>query len=193
MGLALLIIGLVDFIGVHVFVSLRQSRSAVINRMGEGPYRGVFSLVSLVGLGLIIYGFGRYRADGLIPIWSPPTFLRPITELLMWPSVILVVAAYIPGTIKTVLKHPMLAGVKLWAFAHLLANGDLGGIILFGSILGWAVYDRITLKRRVDAGGPRIPVGGFRNDLLAVVVGTLIYLAIGFVFHPLAGVPVFGR
>jgi uncharacterized membrane protein len=193
MGLALLIIGLVGFIGVHVFVSLRPSRSAVISRIGEGPYRGVFSLVSLIGLGLIIYGFGRYRADGLIPIWSPPTFLRPITELLMWPAVVLVVAAYIPGTIKTVLKHPMLAGVKLWAFAHLLANGDLGGIILFGSILGWAVYDRVTLKRRVDAGGPQIPVGGFRNDLLAVVVGTLIYLAIGFVFHPLAGVPVFGR
>jgi len=193
MGLALLIIGLVDFIGVHVFVSLRQSRAAVISRIGEGPYRGVFSLVSIIGLGLIVYGFGRYRADGLIPVWSPPTFLHPITELLMWPAVVLVVAAYIPGTIKTVVTHPMLAGVKLWAFAHLLANGDLGGVILFGSILGWAVYDRITLKRRVDAGGPQIPVGGLKNDLLAVVVGTLIYLAVGFVFHPLAGVPVFGH
>jgi uncharacterized membrane protein len=193
MGLALLIIGLVDFIGVHVFVSLRQSRSALIKRIGDGPYRGLFSLVSVVGLGLIVYGFGRYRADGLIPIWSPPAFLRPITDLLMWPAIVLVVAAYIPGTIKTALRHPMLAGIKLWAFAHLLANGDLGGMILFGSILGWAVYDRITLKRRVDAGGPPIPVGGFKNDLVAVIVGTLIYLAVGFVFHPLAGVPVFGR
>jgi uncharacterized membrane protein len=193
MGLALLIIGLIDFIGVHVLVSLRQSRSALISRIGEGPYRGVFSLVSVIGLGLIIYGFGRYRADGLIPVWSPPTFLRPITDVLMWPAFVLVVAAYIPGTMKAVLKHPMLAGVKLWAFAHLLANGDLGGMILFGSILAWAVYDRITLRRRVDAGGPRIPVGDLRNDLLAVVVGTLIYLAVGFVFHPLAGVPVFGR
>ena len=193
MGLALLIIGLIAFIGVHVLVSLRQSRSALIGRIGEGPYRGIFSLVSVIGLGLIIYGFGRYRADGLIPVWSPPTFLRPIAEVLMWPAFVLVVAAYIPGTIKAVLKHPMLAGIKLWAFAHLLANGDLGGIILFGSILGWAVYDRITLKRRIDAGGPRIPVGGLRNDLLAVVVGTLIYLAVGFVFHPLAGLPVFGR
>jgi uncharacterized membrane protein len=193
MGLALLIIGLIDFIGVHVLVSLRQSRSALISRIGEGPYRGIFSLVSVIGLGLIIYGFGRYRADGLIPVWSPPTFLRPITDVLMWPAFVLVVAAYIPGTMKAVLKHPMLAGVKLWAFAHLLANGDLGGMILFGSILAWAVYDRITLRRRVDAGGPRIPVGDLRNDLLAVVVGTLIYLAVGFVFHPLAGVPVFGR
>jgi uncharacterized membrane protein len=193
MGLALLIIGLIAFIGVHVLVSLRHSRSALISRIGEGPYRGIFSLVSVIGLGLIIYGFGRYRADGLIPVWSPPAFLRPITDVLVWPAFVLVVAAYIPGTIKAVLKHPMLAGIKLWAFAHLLANGDLGGMILFGSILAWAVYDRITLKRRVDAGGPRIPVGGLRNDLLAVVVGTLIYLAVGFVFHPLAGVPVFGR
>jgi uncharacterized membrane protein len=193
MGLALLVIGLIDFIGVHVFVSLRHSRSALISRIGERPYRGAFSLVSLVGLGLIIYGFARYRADGLIPVWSPPSFLRPIAELLMWPAFVFVIAAYIPGTIKTTLRHPMLAGVKLWAFAHLLANGDLGGMILFGSILGWAVYDRITLKRRADVGGPSIPVGGIKNDLLAVVVGTLVYLAVGFVFHPLAGVPVFGR
>jgi len=193
MGLALLLVGLVIFIGAHVFVSLRHSRSDLISRIGEGPYKAVFSLVSLVGLGLIVYGFGRYRADGLIPVWLPPSFLRPITEFLMWPAFILVIAAYVPGTIKTTLAHPMLAGVKLWALAHLLVNGDLGGIILFGSILGWAVYDRITLKRRVDAGGPRIPVGGLKNDLLAVVVGTLIYLAVGFVFHPLAGVPVFGR
>jgi uncharacterized membrane protein len=192
MGLTLLLIGLVVFIGGHVFVSLRQPRAALISRIGEGFYKGLFSLVSAVGLGLIIYGFGRYRSDGLIPVWSPPTFLRGVTELLMWPAFVLVIAAYIPGTIKTALTHPMLAGVKLWAFAHLLANGDLGGIILFGSILAWAVYDRITLKRRADAGGPQIPVGGLTNDLLAVVVGTLIYLAVGFVFHPLAGVPVFG-
>jgi uncharacterized membrane protein len=193
MGFVFLLLGLVIFIGAHVFVSLRHSRSTLISRTGEGPYKAVFSLVSLIGLGLIVYGFGRYRADGLIPVWSPPSFLRPITEFLMWPAFILVIAAYIPGTIKTALAHPMLAGVKLWAFAHLLANGDLGGIILFGSILGWAVYDRITLKRRVDAGAPQIPVGGLKNDLFAVIVGTLIYLAVGFVFHPLAGVPVFGR
>lgn len=111
----------------------------------------------------------------------------------MWPAFILVVAAYVPGHIKRVLRHPMLAGVKLWAFAHLLVNGDLGGILLFGSILAWAVYDRISLKRRPDPGGPPIPVGGAKNDIIAVLVGTLVYLAVGFVFHPLAGLPVFGR
>jgi uncharacterized membrane protein len=87
----------------------------------------------------------------------------------------------------------MLVGVKLWAFAHLIANGDLGSIILFGSVLAWAVYDRISLKARTDAGGPPIPYGGRQNDIIAVLVGTIIYLAFGLVFHPLwIGVPVFG-
>jgi uncharacterized membrane protein len=193
MGLALLLVGLVIFIGDHVLVSLRQPRAALIKQIGEAAYKAAFSLVSLVGLGLIIYGFARYRAGGLIPVWSPPAVLRYVTEFLMWPAFVFVVAAYIPGSIKAVLKHPMLVGVKLWALAHLLVNGDLGGIILFGSFLLWAGYDRMTLKRRADAGGPPIPTGGLKNDLVAVIVGTLIYLAVGFVFHPLAGVPVFGR
>jgi uncharacterized membrane protein len=107
--------------------------------------------------------------------------------------VICVVAAYIRGDIQRVLKHPMLVGVKLWALAHLIANGDLGGIILFGSILAWAVFDRITLKRRSDPGALAIPSGGRRNDVIAVVVGTLLYLALGFWFHPyLIGLRVFG-
>jgi uncharacterized membrane protein len=111
----------------------------------------------------------------------------------MWVSIILVTAAYIPGDIKRTLKHPMLAGVKLWAVGHLLANGDLGSIILFGSILAWAVYDRITLKRRSDPGAPPIPIGGRKNDWIAIVVGTVLYLALGLVFHPLViGVPAFG-
>ena len=90
------------------------------------------------------------------------------------------------------LKHPMLVGTKLWALAHLISNGDLGSIILFGAILGWAVFDRITLKRRTDPGGPPIPVGGMRQDVIAVVGGTVIYLALGFLFHPyVVGVPAF--
>jgi uncharacterized membrane protein len=111
----------------------------------------------------------------------------------MLPAVILVVASYIRGRIYATLKHPMLAGVKLWAFAHLLANGDLGSIILFGSVLAWAVIDRISLKHRADAGAPPIPVDGVRNDAIAVVVGVVAYLALGALFHPyVIGVPVFG-
>ena len=193
MGLALEILGLVVFLGAHVFVTMRDHRAAVVARIGEWPYRGLFSLVSIIGIVLIGYGFAAYRAAGPIAVWYPPGWTRHIVVALMWPAGIMIAAAYIPGNIKRVLKHPMLVGVKTWAFAHLCANGDLGSIVLFGSVLAWAVYDRITLKRRKDAGAPPIPIGGTKNDIIAIVVGTIIYLALGFVFHPVViGVPAFG-
>ncbi len=192
MGLIVEILGLVVFLGAHVFVSMRDERAALISKVGLGPYRGLFSLASIVGIVLVCYGFATYRAAGLIPVWYPPPWTHHIVAALMRPAGIMVAAAYIPGNIKRVLKHPMLAGVKTWAFAHLCANGDLGGIVLFGSVLAWAVYDRITLKRRSDPGAPAIPVGSMKNDIIAVVVGTIIYLALGFVFHPaVIGVPAF--
>jgi uncharacterized membrane protein len=161
--------------------------------MGEGGYKIAYSVVSAVGLALIIWGFARYRATGWIDVWYPPTFLKHITIALMLPAVILVVASYIRGRIYATLKHPMLAGIKLWAAAHLLANGDLGSIILFGSFLAWAVFDRISLKHRTDAGGPPIPVGGAGNDAIAVAVGVIAYVALAFAFHPVViGVPVVG-
>ncbi len=193
MGLAVEILGLIVFLGAHVFVSMRDRRAALISSLGRGPYLGLFSLVAIVGLILIGYGYAWYRASGFIPVWYPPAWTRHIVVAAMWPASIAVVAAYIPGDIKRVLKHPMLVGVKIWAAAHLCANGDLGGIILFGAVLAWAVYDRITLKRRTDPGALPIPAGGRRNDIIAIVVGTILYLALGFVFHPLViGVPAFG-
>jgi len=152
------------------------------------------ALLSLIGLILIGYGFGRYRATGWIDIWHPPHWTYYITEILMWPASVFVVAAYIRGNIWRALKHPMLAGVKTWAAAHLISNGDLGSILLFGSFLVWAGYDRATLKHRADAGAPPIPSGGYRNDVIALVVGTALYLILGLVFHPLVvGRAVFGR
>ncbi|QPF87649.1 NnrU family protein [Bradyrhizobium genosp. L] len=193
MGLLVMILGLVLFLGVHVLSSLRELRAGIVNAMGEGAYKGVYSLVSAVGLALIVWGFAHYRATGWIDVWTPPTAFKHITVALMLPAVILVVASYIRGRIYTTLKHPMLAGVKLWVFAHLLANGDLGSIVLFGSFLAWAVYDRISLKRRADPGAPPIPVGGVTNDLIAVAVGVVAYLALAFAFHPVViGVPVMG-
>ncbi|HEY0912249.1 MAG TPA: NnrU family protein [Bradyrhizobium sp.] len=193
MGLLVMILGLVLFVGIHVLTTQRELRARFVVSMGEGGYKGFYSLVSLAGLGLMVWGFAHYRSAGMINVWYPPAAFRHITEALMLPSVILVVASYIRGRIFATLKHPMLAGVKLWAAAHLLANGDLGSIILFGSFLGWAVFDRISLKHRTDAGAPPIPVGGVGNDLIAVVVGIVAYLALGFVFHPVViGVPVFG-
>jgi uncharacterized membrane protein len=194
MGLLILIIGLALFVAAHVFVTRRDARAALIARLGEGPYKAAFSVVSIVAVVLIGWGFARYRAAGYIDVWSPPTWTRHVTAALMWISIVCVVAAYAPGNIKRTLKHPMLVGVKLWAFAHLISNGDLGSIILFGGILAWAVYDRISLKRRTDPGAPPIPVGGWKNDVIAVIAGTLVYLALGFVFHPLVvGVPAFAR
>jgi uncharacterized membrane protein len=192
--MAILVLGLVLFIAAHVFVTLRGPRAAVIARIGVWPYKGVMALVSAVGIILIGYGFGQYRATGWIDVWSPPRWSFYITQILMWPASICVVAAYSRGNIWRRLKHPMLVGVKTWAVAHLISNGDLGSIVLFGSVLAWAVYDRITLKRRTDPGAPPIPVGGHRNDTIALVVGTILYLALGLVFHPLVvGIPVFGR
>ncbi len=193
MGLLILIAGLVLFLGTHMLTTQRELRAKAIAATGEGGYKIGYSLVSAVGLALIVWGFARYRATGWIDVWYPPVAMKHIAAALMLPAVILLVASYIRGRIYTTLKHPMLAGVKLWAAAHLLANGDLGSIILFGSFLGWAVFDRISLKHRSDAGAPPIPVGGPTNDLIAVAVGIVAYLALAFAFHPVViGVPVFG-
>ena len=193
MGLTIMVAGLVLFLGIHLVTTRRDLRARLIASWGEGSYKIGFSLVSAMGLALIVWGFASYRATGWIDVWSPPRMMKHITEALMLPAVILVVASYIRGRIYATLKHPMLAGVKLWAFAHLLANGDLGSIILFGSVLAWAVIDRISLKHRADAGAPPIPVDGVRNDAIAVVVGVVAYLALGALFHPyVIGVPVIG-
>ena len=193
MGLLGMILGLVLFFGVHTLTTQREVRARVIASSGEGGYKIGYSLVSALGLVLIVWGFAHYRATGMWEIWTPPTALKHLAVALMLPAVILVVASYIRGRIYTRLKHPMLTGIKLWAAAHLLANGDLGSIILFGSFLEWAVFDRISLKHRADSGAPPIPVGGPGNDLIAVAVGIVAYLALGFAFHPVViGVPVFG-
>jgi uncharacterized membrane protein len=193
MGLLVMIAGLALFLGVHTLTTQRAPRARAIASLGEGGYKIVYALVSLAGLVLIVWGFAQYRATGWIDVWYPPKALKHVAVALMLPAVILVVAAYIRGRIYTKLKHPMLAGVKLWALAHLLANGDLGSIILFGSFLGWAVFDRISLKRRADPGSPPIPVGGPGNDLIAVAVGIVAWLALAFAFHPVViGVPVVG-
>jgi uncharacterized membrane protein len=193
MGLAVMILGLALFLGIHTLPAQRELRGRIIAATGEGSYKFAYALVSVLGIVLIAWGFAHYRATDWIDIWNPPKALKHVAVALMLPAVILVVAAFLRGHIYRALKHPMLAGVKLWAAAHLLANGDLGSIILFGSFLGWAVFDRISLKRRLDAGGPPIPVGGWGNDMIAIAVGIVVYLALAFAFHPVViGVPVVG-
>lgn len=193
MGLSVLILGLVVFLGNHLFVTLRDSRAGAIARFGKLGYRALFSVVSIVGLALIVYGYATYRAQDWIQIWSPPDFMRHITIGLMLIAVILLTAVFIPSHIKAWAKHPMLASVKTWAFAHLLSNGDLGSILLFGSFLAWGVYARIAAKRRTDYVLPVAP-DGWINDVIVLVLGIVIFLALGYAFHPIViGVPVFGR
>jgi uncharacterized membrane protein len=192
MGLAILILGLAVFLGAHIFVTFRDARESVIERLGMPGYRGAFACVSLTGLALIVWGYAQYRAHGWVQIWSPPHFLHHVTVGLMLLAVIFVTAAFIPSHIKTKLKHPMLAGVKTWAFAHLISNGDLGSILLFGSFLAWAVVARIAARKRGDMGTSTSPPG-WLNDVIVVGLGIVIYLALGFAFHPIIiGVPVFG-
>ena len=178
-----------------MFVSFREARARVIERVGLSLYRTLFAIISLVGLALIIWGYAQYRAHDLIQLWSPPAFMRHITIGLVFFAAIFIVAAFFPSHIKTRLKHPMLAGVKAWALAHLLSNGDLGSVLLFGTFLAWGVYARIAAKRRGDIGAAATPApDGWTSDVIVVALGTAIFLALGFWFHPyVIGVPVFGR
>ena len=192
--MALLVLGLLLFLGTHAFTMARGARAAAVARLGEGPYKGLYSLLSLAGVVLIAIGFGRYRAAGYIQVWDSPIWTRHLALILVWAAFVAFTAAYLPGRIKTALKHPMLVGVKIWALAHLLANGDLGSILLFGAILAWAVMARISVKRRDEVrphAGPAAAPAGLRNDLLAAGIGTAAYLAFALWLHPrLIGVPV---
>ena len=187
--MAVLIVGLVVFLGIHTLTTLREPRAALIGRIGEGPYKGLYSAMSALGLVLIVWGFARYRDTAYVQIWAPPTWLHPVVLVLMWFAFTALAAAYSPaGWIKGRLRHPMLVGVKAWALAHLLANGDLGALLLFGTFLAWAVYDRIALKRRGDFGASRSSFT--MGDAIALVVGSAVYAAM-FWLHPmLIGVPI---
>jgi uncharacterized membrane protein len=177
----LLIIGIAIFLGVHTLSTLRDKRAGLIARLGENGYKALYSAGSLIGLVLIVYGYGAYRAGGYIPLWDAPFVMKYVAVPLMWVAFIALAAAYAPvGKIKSTLKHPMLVAVKVWALAHLLANGDLGSIILFGSFLAWAVYDRISVKKRGDLGPAPAPFG--RGDWIAIGAGSVAWLAI-FAFH----------
>jgi uncharacterized membrane protein len=188
--MALLILGLVLFLGAHTFTTLRGARTMAIGRLGEGPYKGMYSLVAAIGLVLIVWGFGVYRSGGYIQVWNPPyaTF-HPIALVLLWFAFVALTATYAPPSrIKSILRHPMLVAVKAWALSHLLVNGDLGSMLLFGGLLAWAVYDRIALKRRGDAGAGA--VSWSKNDAIVVAVGTLAYIAMFWLHDSLIGVAV---
>ena len=178
-----LVIGLAVFFIPHsIRIVAPAWRDDMIARRGEGAWKGVYSLVSVIGLVLIVWGYGLARQDPIV-LYSPPIWMRHITLVLMMPVFVFLAAAYIPGRIKSTLKHPMLVSVKLWAFAHLLANGTLADVLLFGSFLAWAVCDRISVKRRPapePVSGPAPPAA---NDVIALVIGATLYVVFLLFLH----------
>ncbi len=172
-----LILGLVVFLGVHsVSIVAPGWRTATLARRGERPWKGIYSLVAGVGLVLLIVGYGMARRDPVV-LYSPPAALRHVALLVMLPVFPLLFAAYLPGRIRNAAKHPMLLAVKFWAAAHLLANGTLADVLLFGGFLVWAVADRISVKRRSVEEAHDVPAAPTRagNDAIAVVGGLAVY------------------
>ncbi|MBL0944253.1 MAG: NnrU family protein [Hydrogenophaga sp.] len=191
-----LVLGLVLFLGIHsVSIVAPRGRHAIAHRIGEGPWKGLYTLVALAGFGLIVAGYSAARQDPVL-LWTPPTAMRHVAALLMLPVFVLLFSAYLPGRIQRAAKHPMLVATKLWALAHLLANGNLADVVLFGAFLAWAVADRISVKRRAAAGLLRPVHGaspGRANDAIALVGGLAVYAVFAFWLHGfLIGVRPFG-
>ena len=186
-----LLAGLAVFFGVHLIPSCPRSRENLIQRLGEWPYKGMFAVLSVIGLALIITGMGRAER---IVIWHPPAVAGLATAVAMAPALILLVAANFNGHIKRIVRHPMSLGVLLWSVSHLVANGELASLFLFGGFAVFAVLDMFRFKigssdRRVAA-VPAKPAS-LTKDFLAVVIGLIGY-ALLVVFHgSLFGVPLF--
>ena len=183
--MALLISGLVLFIVAHLVPTQPALRAGLVGRLGQGPYRGLFSLVSIAGLVLIVLGYGHMQGlgRGNPQLWVPPTWTKHLVFLLMIPAMILLVAAYVPSRIRSAVGHPMLTALMIWAFAHLLANGDLASVLLFGSLLGFAVYDRISVISRPSPGPLGAAKGGAIHDILVIAVGLALYALMLFWGH----------
>jgi uncharacterized membrane protein len=196
----LLIVGLILFLGIHLLPTSPDVRDGLRERLGDGTYKAVFSVLSLAGFAIIIFGYHKMQLHpGKNPVlWDPPVWTRHIALVLMLPAMIFVVAANVPSRIRTAVKHPMLLAIKLWALAHLLANGDVASLLLFGTFLAYAIYDRISVKRRGALG----PLGDTQpknptNDVIVVAAGVALYAALLLGGHvwlfgvaPLPGSPV---
>jgi uncharacterized membrane protein len=180
-----LVAGLVLFLGVHFFSSLRERRGRLIATVGEGPYKGLYSLLSLAGFALIVYGIGKAPS---VELWAPPTWGRHAAIWIMPFALILLAGAYIPGNLRRFTAHPMLSAITLWALAHLLANGDLAGLLLFGGFGAYALYAMWSQTRRgARPSSTRRPIAG---DVAAIATGLIAY-ALLLKFHAnLFGVPI---
>tara|TARA_R110002096_G_scaffold4731_2_gene22231 strand:- start:3922 stop:4479 length:558 start_codon:yes stop_codon:yes gene_type:complete len=183
----ILIAGLVLFLGVHSLQVIPGLRTRLKAGLGETPYKLIYTALSLIGLGLLIYG--KIIAHPPVAIWAPPEWTRHAAFLVVPISLILLVASYAPGHIRRIVRHPMLAGVALWSGAHLLANGELSAMLLFG---GFFLWSSITFVSACFRETPPPVVKGWGGDLTAIVLGVLISLIIINVHMYLFGVAIIG-
>lgn len=183
--MAILVLGIILFLGLHLIrVVAPGFRAGVIESRGKGTWMGIYAILSLIGLCLIIYGFGQARSEtGML--YDPPVFMRHIALLLMLFAFIFLAAGFLPaGRIAVAVKHPQVLSIKIWALAHLLANGETSSVLLFGSFLAWAVILRISLKRRERAGERVLPVfKSATNDVLAIIIGLVAYVLFVWKLH----------
>jgi len=185
--------GLALFFAAHLVPTLPKLRARLVGMIGSGAYSGLFALVSLVAVVLIVLGYGQMQGlgRGNPQLWVSPSWTRHATMLLMVPAMILLVAAYVPSRIRTAVRHPMLTAVMLWAFAHLLANGDLASVLLFGSFLAYTLYDRISVGQRAALGPLGTAQGSAAGDVAAIGGGLALFALLFFWGHEkLTGVPV---
>lgn len=192
--MTVLILGLILFLGVHSTRILADAwRTAQLKRLGQGAWKGIYSLLSLAGFGLIVWGFGLARQEPVV-LWVPPLAMRHVAALLTLIAFVLLAAAYVPrNSIKARLHHPMLLGVKTWAFAHLLANGRLADVVLFGAFLAWAIVCYAAAKRRDRAAGIQYAAGSGGATAAAIVAGIAAWALFAFWLHGLLiGVHPFG-
>jgi uncharacterized membrane protein len=181
----LLVLGLVLFLGVHSTRIVADGwRTAMVRRLGDGAWKGLYSVVSIAGFALIVWGYGLARQDPTVLWGMPPVWVRHIAALLTLIAFVLLVAAYVPGNgIKAKLHHPMVLGVKVWAFAHLVANNTLADLLLFGGFLLWAVLDFRSARRRDAAAGTVYAPGSAARTAITVVVGVVAWAAFAFWLH----------
>jgi uncharacterized membrane protein len=190
----LLVLGLIVFLGCHsIRIVADPWRSRQVARLGPNGWKGAYSLVSLAGFALIVWGYAQARLDPVV-LYAPPVWTRHLAALLTLPAFVLLAAAYVPGTrIKAKLGHPMVAGVKLWALAHLVANGTLADVLLFGAFLAWAIADFVAARRRDRLAGTVYVAGPASRDVIAATVGLVAWAAFAFWLHGLLiGVRPFG-
>jgi uncharacterized membrane protein len=182
--MTLLILGLIVFLGVHsVRIFADGWRTRMREKLGENAWKGLYSVLSIAGFVAIVYGYGQARLDATT-LWLPPDWTRHLAALLTIPAFILIVAAYFPGNmIKAKLHHPMVQGVKLWALSHLLANGMLADLLLFGGFLVWSVASFAAARRRDNAAGTVYLHGHAGPTIAVVLVGLAAWAGFAFWAH----------